>query len=68
MHTISKLMRKNLVIGLPELKFENDQICDVYQLGKQVRTSFKSKKIVSTFRPLELLHIDLFGPINITSL
>ncbi|WRX11049.1 Integrase [Theobroma cacao] len=35
---------------------------------KQVRTSFKSKKNVSTSRPLELLHIDLFGLISTTSL
>jgi len=32
--------------------------------GKIVKTSFKTKDIVSTSRPLELLHIDLFGPIN----
>ncbi|EOY31581.1 Uncharacterized protein TCM_038519 [Theobroma cacao] len=28
MHTILKLVRRNLVIGLPKIKFENDQICD----------------------------------------
>jgi len=33
-----------------------------------VKTSFKTKDIVSTSRPLELLHIDLFGPVNIASL
>ncbi|MDD0534417.1 hypothetical protein PS000_23715, partial [Shigella sonnei] len=30
--------------------------------GKQVRASFKSKNVVSTSRPLQLLHMDLFGP------
>ncbi|WRX26832.1 GAG-pre-integrase domain - like 10 [Theobroma cacao] len=68
LHTMSKLIKKNLVAGLPELKFENYRICDACQLGKQVRTSFKSKKTVSIARPLELLHIDLFGPISTTSL
>ncbi|WRX31617.1 Integrase [Theobroma cacao] len=68
MHTMSKLIKKNLIAGLPKLKFEKDRICDACQLGKQVRTSFKTKKIVSTSRPLELLHIDLFGPIITTSL
>ncbi|WRX10304.1 Integrase [Theobroma cacao] len=68
LHTMSKLIRKNLVVGLSDLKFENEKICDACQLGKQVRTSFKTKKIVSTPRPLELLHIDLFGPISTTSL
>ena len=33
-----------------------------------MRKSFKSKNIVSTSRPLELLHLDLFGPTRITSL
>ncbi|WRX11446.1 Integrase [Theobroma cacao] len=68
MHTMSKLIKKNLVAGLSKLKFEKDRVCDACQLGKQVRTSFKTKKIMSTSRPLELLHIDLFGPINTTSL
>ena len=31
-------------------------------MGKQTRVSFKLKNIVSTSRPLELLHMDLFGP------
>ncbi|WRX23682.1 Integrase [Theobroma cacao] len=68
MHTMSKLIKKNLVIGLPKLKLEDDHICDACQLGKQTRTSFKTKKVVSTSRPLELLHIYLFGPISTTSL
>jgi len=33
-----------------------------------VKSSFKAKDIVSTSRPLELLHIDLFGPVNNASL
>ena len=32
------------------------------------KTSHKSKDAISTKRPLELLHIDLFGPSRITSL
>ena len=33
-----------------------------------MRKHFKSKNIVSTSKPLELLHLDLFGPTRITSL
>jgi len=33
-----------------------------------MKSSFKAKDIVSTSKPLELLHIDLFGPVNTTSL
>ena len=33
-----------------------------------MKSSFKSKDIVSTSIPLELLHIELFGPVNSASL
>ena len=32
------------------------------QFGKQSKTTFKAKDIVSTSKPLELIHMDLFGP------
>ena len=35
---------------------------------KQTKVSFKLKKFISTERPLELLHMDLFGPSRTTSL
>jgi len=33
-----------------------------------LKSPFKSKDIVSTSRPLELLHIDLFGPVSTASI
>jgi len=36
--------------------------------GKQTKSSFKQINVVSTSRPLELLHIDLFGPSRTMSL
>ena len=33
-----------------------------------MRSLFKPKNLVSTSRPLELLHIDLFGPMNVISM
>jgi len=47
---------------LPNIKFEQDRLCDACKKGKQVKTSFKSKQLVSTSNPLELIHMDLFGP------
>ena len=38
------------------------------QMGKQIKTYFKNKNFISTSRPLELLHMDLFGPSRTTSL
>lgn len=35
--------------------------------GKQTKSSFKPKNHISTTRVLELLHLDLFGPMSIIS-
>ena len=63
-----KLVKNYLVIGLLKLKFDKDKICDACQFEKQVRNSFKSKNLVSISRPLELLHVDLFGPMDVFSM
>jgi len=68
MHHLHKLLCKNLVEGLSELKFEKNRICDACQRGKQTKTVFKNKNFVSTSRPLEMLHMDLFGPSRTMSL
>jgi len=64
---LNKLVSEDLVVGLPSIKYNDDKVCDTCAKGKQVRTSFKPKKYVSTSRPLELLHVDLCGPMRITS-
>ena len=58
---ISKLARRDLVIGLPKSSYSSEKVCSACAQGKLTRTSFKSKNIVSTIRALELLHLDLFG-------
>ncbi|KAL3510114.1 hypothetical protein ACH5RR_029515 [Cinchona calisaya] len=68
MDLIEKLAKKDLVRGLPKLKFLKNKICDACQFGKQVKISFKPKNFVSTHKPLELLHLDLFGPTQYASL
>ncbi|KAH0710848.1 hypothetical protein KY284_012275 [Solanum tuberosum] len=64
---LNKLVARDLVRGLPRLKFSNDKVCDACAKGKQTRSSFKAKKGVSTTRPLELLHMDICGPVRIQS-
>ena len=64
---LNKLVSKGLVVGLPSIKYNDDKVCDACAKGKQTRIAFKSKKYVSTSRPLELLHVDLCGPMRITS-
>ncbi|KAH9725866.1 hypothetical protein KPL70_008032 [Citrus sinensis] len=68
MDLISKISKDDLVKGLPKIGFQKDKICEACQFGKQIKTSFKSKNHISTSKPLELLHIDLFGPSRYASL
>nr|GEV71886.1 putative ribonuclease H-like domain-containing protein [Tanacetum cinerariifolium] len=59
--TINKLMKGNLVRGLPSKIFENDQSCVACQKGKQYRASCKTKVENSISTALHLLHMDIFG-------
>lgn len=65
MRRIYQLNKIDLVIGLPSMNFSSDALCKTCQKGKFSKTSFKVKNVISTFRPLELLHIDLFGRVKI---
>ncbi|GJZ99334.1 putative ribonuclease H-like domain-containing protein [Tanacetum coccineum] len=66
--TINKLVKENLVRGLPIKHFENDQTCVAYLKGKQHKASCKSKILNSITQPLFMLHIDFFGPTFVRSL
>ena len=63
-----RINSKESVKGIPYLKFEKNCICDACQLRKQTKSSFKPIKDTMTSRPLELIHIDLFGPTKTKSL
>ena len=65
---ISELFKKNLVIGLPKINYNKDHICDACQFGKQIKISFKYKDFIFIGKPLQLLHMDLFGPSRTQSL
>ncbi|GJW45569.1 retrovirus-related pol polyprotein from transposon TNT 1-94 [Tanacetum coccineum] len=58
---INKLVKDNLVRGLPTKHFENDQTCVACLKGKQYRASCKSKVLNAITKPLFMLHMDLFG-------
>ncbi|XP_069145684.1 uncharacterized protein [Solanum lycopersicum] len=62
---LNKLISKDLVRGLPKLKFAENKICEACVKGKQIGSSFKPKKQVTSSRTLELLHMDLCGPLKI---
>nr|GEV75296.1 hypothetical protein [Tanacetum cinerariifolium] len=66
--TMNKLVRHNLVRGLPSKCFENDNTCAACLKGKQHKASCKTKVVHSVTKPLHTLHMDLFGPTSISSL
>nr|GEV78562.1 hypothetical protein [Tanacetum cinerariifolium] len=59
--TMNKLVRGNLVRGLPSKIFENDHTCVAYQKGKQHKASCKTRTVNSISQPLKMFHMDLFG-------
>ncbi|GJZ06267.1 putative ribonuclease H-like domain-containing protein [Tanacetum coccineum] len=66
--TMNKLVRGNLVRGLPSKLFENDHTCVACQKGKQHKASCKTKLVSSISQPLQMLHMDLFGPTSVRSI
>jgi transposase InsO family protein len=68
MKNLHKLLKGEHILGLTNVHFEKDRVCSACQAGKQVRVHHPHKNIMTTDRPLELLHMDLFGPIAYISI
>ena len=68
MKNLHKLLKGEHVIGLTNVQFEKDRPCAACQAGKQVGGAHHSKNVMTTSRPLELLHMDLFGPVAYLSI
>nr|GEV31094.1 hypothetical protein [Tanacetum cinerariifolium] len=66
--TINKLVKGNLVRGLPTKVFENNHTCVACKKGKQHRASCKTKLASSVDQPLFRLYMDLFRPTFVKSL
>ncbi|GJY50735.1 retrovirus-related pol polyprotein from transposon TNT 1-94 [Tanacetum coccineum] len=66
--TINLLSKNNIVTGLPKLKFVKDHLCSSCELGKAKRKSFHTKTTPSSKKRLQLLHIDLCGPMRVESI
>ncbi|GJX18510.1 retrovirus-related pol polyprotein from transposon TNT 1-94, partial [Tanacetum coccineum] len=66
--TINNLTRKDLVRGLPWLKFEKDHLCSACQLGKSRKATHKPKMINTITEVLHTLHMDLYGPLRVQSI
>ncbi|GJZ41395.1 retrovirus-related pol polyprotein from transposon TNT 1-94 [Tanacetum coccineum] len=62
------LSKKDVVIGLPELKYVKNQLCSSCKVSKAKRSSFKTKAVPSLKGQLNLLHMDLCGPMRVASI
>nr|GEZ00211.1 putative ribonuclease H-like domain-containing protein [Tanacetum cinerariifolium] len=66
--TMNRLVRHNLVKGLPSKCFDNDHTCVACLKGKQHKASCKTKVANLVTKPLHTLHVDLFGHTSVSSL
>ncbi|GJZ58903.1 retrovirus-related pol polyprotein from transposon TNT 1-94 [Tanacetum coccineum] len=66
--TINQLAKKGLVKGLPILKYTKYHVCSACQMGKSKKESYPHKPEPSTNEKLQMLHMDLCGPIWVESI
>ncbi|GJS26184.1 retrovirus-related pol polyprotein from transposon TNT 1-94 [Tanacetum coccineum] len=66
--TINDLARKDLVRGLPRLKFEKDHLCSACQLGKSKKHTHKPKPENTNLEVLNTLHMDLCGLMRVKTI
>jgi transposase InsO family protein len=68
MKNLHNLLKGEHILGLTNVHFDKDKICSACQAGKQLGVDHPHKNIMTTDRPLELLHMDLFGSIAYISI
>ena len=68
MKTIKRINSEEAIRGLPKLRIEEGRICGECQTGKQTKMSHKKLQHLTTTKVLELLHMDLMGPMQVESL
>ncbi|GJX33487.1 retrovirus-related pol polyprotein from transposon TNT 1-94 [Tanacetum coccineum] len=66
--TINDLGRKDLVRGLPRLKFEKDHLCFACKLEKSKKHTHKPKIENTNLEVLNTLHMDLCGPMRVQTI
>nr|GEX05992.1 hypothetical protein [Tanacetum cinerariifolium] len=66
--TINLLSKNDIVVGFPKLKFVKDHLCSSCELRKAKQKSFHTKNTPCSKRQLQLLYIDLCGPMRVASI
>ena len=65
---MAKVSKLEVVVGLPKFGKIEKNVCGPCQLGKQTKSTHPKVNVVTTSRPLELLHVDLMGPTRMESM
>jgi len=68
MRNLDKLLKGEHILGLANVSFEKNRVCNACQAGKQVGVPHRPKTIITTRRPIKLLHMDLFLPVAYISI
>jgi transposase InsO family protein len=68
MRNLAELLKEEHILGLTNVHFEKDRICSACQARKQVDVPHPPKSIMTTTQQLELIHMDLFGPVAYLSI
>ncbi|KAJ9544632.1 hypothetical protein OSB04_024339 [Centaurea solstitialis] len=65
---MNKLVSKCLVKGLPETRLSKDTLCLACEQGKMKRNSHPPRIDKNSKSPLDMIHMDLCGPMRVESL
>nr|GEX41527.1 retrovirus-related Pol polyprotein from transposon TNT 1-94 [Tanacetum cinerariifolium] len=66
--TINDLAKNDLISGLPKFKYAKEHLCPSCEQGKSKRASHLPKPVLNSKQRLHLLHMDLCGPMRVTSI
>ena len=66
--SLKKLSNAGAVRGLPKISKQISDVCGPCQHSKQLKTTHKVVQHTSTSKVLELLHMDLMGPMQVESI
>jgi hypothetical protein len=68
MSNLKKAHKRGMITGLKDVTFDKNKLCSACQAEKQVVNHHPLKIMLSTSKPLELLHIDHFDPTSYQSI
>jgi hypothetical protein len=60
---LHKFQKEGHILRLMNIAFEKDRPCEACRAGKQLGAQHRANNIITTTRPLKMLHMNLFGPI-----